>query len=78
MENTNNVLGNRLKELCQEKNISYRELGEKIGMSGTRIARIANGMTSNPGVYTMIQICDGLGVSLDEFFGTDEFKELRK
>lgn len=78
MENTNNVLGNRLKELCQEKNISYRELGEKIGMSGTRIARIANGMTSNPSVYTMIQICDGLGVSLDEFFGTDEFKELRK
>lgn len=78
MENTNNVLGNRLKELCQEKNISYRELGEKIGMSGTRIVRIANGMTSNPGVYTMIQICDGLGVSLDEFFGTDEFKELRK
>lgn len=78
MENTNNALANRLKELCQEKNISYRELGEKIGMSGTRIARIANGMTSNPGVYTMIQICDGLGVSLDEFFGTDEFKELRK
>lgn len=78
MENTNNALANRLKELCQEKNISYRALGEKIGMSGTRIARIANGMTSNPGVYTMIQICDGLGVSLDEFFGTDDFMELRK
>lgn len=74
----NNALANRLKELCQEKNYSYRELGEKIGMPGTRIARIANGVTTNPGIYTMIRICDGLEVSLDEFFQTDEFKELRK
>lgn len=74
----NTVLANRLKALCEEKNISYRALGEKIGMPAARIARIANGMTSNPGIYTMIHICDGLGVSLDEFFGTDEFKELRK
>lgn len=77
MQNTN-VLANRLKELCQEKNCNYSELGEKIGMPAARIYRIANGMTSNPGIYTMISICDGLGVSLDEFFGTDEFKELRK
>lgn len=78
MENTNNVLGNRLRELCVEKNMSYRALGEKIGMPETRILRIARGMTSNPGIFVMISICDGLGVTLDEFFGTDEFKELRK
>lgn len=71
----NKALANRLKELCQEKNISYRELGEKIGMSPTRIARIAHGNTSNPGIYTMMDICNGLGVSLDEFFGTAEFKD---
>lgn len=74
----NEVLANRLKELCQEKNITYRQLGEKIGMPPTRIMRIVYGNTSNPGIYTMMDICDGLGVSLDEFFGTEEFKELRK
>ena len=78
MENTNNALANRLKELCQEKNISYRALGEKIGMPETQIIRMALGVTRNPSIYTMISICDALGVSLDEFFGTDEFKELRK
>lgn len=74
----NEVLANRLKELCQEKNITYHQLGEKIGMPPTRIMRIVYGNTSNPGIYTMMDICDGLGVSLDEFFGTEEFKELRK
>lgn len=69
MQNQNNELGKRLKEVCQEKGLTYRELGEKCGMPATRIMRIATGMTKNPGVYTMIAICDGLGVSLDEFFG---------
>jgi len=78
MEIRNDLLAIRLKELCKEKKVSYRELGEKIGMKPTRILRIANGMTNNPGIYTMMHICDGLGVSLDEFFDTDEFKSLRK
>lgn len=78
MERERIALANRLKELCKEKNMSYRELGEKIGMPATGIMRIASGMTSNPGVFRMIRICDGLGVSLDEFFDTEEFKELRK
>lgn len=68
MQNQNNELAKRLKDICQEKSISYRELSEKCGMPVTRIVRIANGMTKNPGIYTMIAICDGLGVSLDEFF----------
>lgn len=72
MQSTNNVLATRLKEVCQEKHMSYRELGEKIGMPASRIVRIANGMTTNPGVYTMIHICEGLEISLDEFFGLKE------
>ena len=72
------VLANRLKEVCQEKNITYRELGEKIGMPVGRIYRIATGMTSNPGIFTMIRLCDGLEISLDEFFGTEEFKKIQE
>ena len=74
----NTVLANRLKEVCEEKNISYSTLAEKSGVPVRRIYRLASGMTSNPGIYTMMSICDGLEISLDEFFGTDEFKELRK
>lgn len=72
----NMVIGRRLKELCKEKNVTYQELGDKIGMPAKRIYRLANGMHSNPGVFTMLPICDGLGVTLDEFFGPEEFREL--
>lgn len=72
MQRTNYVLATRLKEVCQERQMTYRELGEKIGMPVSRIVRIANGMTTNPGVYTMISICEGLEISLDEFFGVKE------
>ena len=75
MENTNDMLGKRLKEVCQEKGISYRELAEKVDMPTSRIFRIANGMTTNPGIYTMIRICKGLEISLDEFFSDEAFHQ---
>ena len=77
MEKRSAALANRLKQVCQEKNITYRELGDKIGMPAKRIQRIAYGLTENPGIYTIISICDGLEISLDEFFNTEEFKEMR-
>ena len=72
----NEVLAKRLRELCEEKNVTYQELGSKIGMPGRRIYRMANGMVSNPGIFTMLPICEGLGVTLDEFFGTEEFRAI--
>lgn len=73
----NIALANRLKELCEQKNLSYNELAEKSGLPLRRIYRMAHGGVSNPGVFVMMRICSGLEVSLDEFFGTDEFKEFR-
>lgn len=71
---SNIVIGNRLKELCKEKDITYSQLAVKSGMPVKRIYRMACGMNSNPGVFTMLPICEGLGVTLDEFCGTEEFK----
>lgn len=76
MENRN-VLGHRLKELCEQKNVSYSELAEKSGVPVKRILRMAWGGSSNPGVFIMLKICDALGITLDEFFGTEEFNEFR-
>jgi len=70
----NVLLSNRLKELCEEKGMTWQALAEKSGMPVKRVYRIYVGQTSNPSVFTMIQICKGLDISLDEFFGTDEFK----
>ena len=71
----NVLLANRLKELMQEKGISFGDLAEKSGISVKRIYRIANGGVSNPSVFVMMDICRALGVSLDEFFATEAFKK---
>lgn len=72
------VLAKRFNEVCEEKNITYKELAEKLGLPPKRILRIAWGSRTNPGVLDMIQICDALGMTLDEFFGTEDFDEYRK
>ena len=73
----NTALANRLKSLCEEKGISYADLAQKSGIPVRRIQRMAFGATSNPTVFMMLRICDALGITLDEFFGTDEFKDFR-
>lgn len=69
------ALSKRLKEICEEKNISYAQLAKKCGMSVRVVYRLYNGMTSNPSIYTMITICDALDISLDDFFCSEEFRK---
>ena len=71
---TNVLLGNRLKDVCAQKNMTYQMLAEKSGVPVRRVYRLYHGMTSNPGVFVMLDICKALDITVDEFFGTDEFK----
>ena len=34
--------------------------------------------STNPGIVTLKMLCDGLDISLTEFFDTDEFKNLEQ
>lgn len=74
----NQILGARLKELCEQKGISYGDLAEKTGCSKRSIMRLAMGAPASVSVFRMMSICDALGVTLDEFFGAEEFEKLRK
>ena len=70
----NEALAKRLKELMEEKGMDYRALAAKSGLPVKRVYRMVMGVTSNPGVFVMMQICKGLGVTLDEFFEAEEFE----
>ena len=74
----NQILGKRLKELCEQKGVSYAELAEKTGVSKRSIMRLVFGAPSSTSVFRMIAICDVLGVTLDEFFNAEEFMLLKK
>ena len=71
-------VANRIVKLCQERNMAINALARSAGIPPSTVKNILNGASKNPGVVTIKMICDGLGISLIEFFDTDEFRELEQ
>lgn len=72
--NTQEAVAARIKELCHEHKISIHALARSAGIPPTTLKNIIYGNSKNPGVVTIKLLCDGLGISLYEFFNTDTFK----
>ena len=66
----------RIEQLCKERGMTYYNLSYKATLPLTTLIHIAEGRTQNAGVYTIMKICDGLGITLKEFFDTKEFEEV--
>ena len=71
-------VANRIIELCQERNMAINALARSAGIPPSTVKNILNGASKNPGVVTIKMICDGLGISLTEFFDTAVFRELEQ
>jgi len=58
----------RLKELCQERKLSYYELAKRTGIPySTLNTLLLKG--SQPSLPTLYRLCEGLGITLQQFFG---------
>lgn len=68
----------RIYQLCEERNITPNALSYICGISQSTIKSILNGESKNPGVVTLKKICDGLDITMMEFFDTDEYKALEQ
>ena len=69
---------NRILYLCEEKRMTVNKLATESGVALSTVKNILYGKSRNPGIVTLKILCDGLGVSLTEFFSTDEFKNLEQ
>lgn len=76
--NTVTAVKNRILELCEERGISINKLATISGLPPSSIKNILYGKSQNPKVLTIKMICDGLGITLGEFFSTSEFDELEQ
>lgn len=72
------VVVNRIYELCAERNITPNALSYMSGISQSTIKSILGGESKNPGIVTIKKICDGLDISLVDFFNTEEFHNLEQ
>lgn len=68
----------RLIELCEKQNMSIHKLSTESAVAPSTIKNILYGKSKNPGVVTLKMLCDGLGITVNEFFDTDVFKGLEQ
>lgn len=76
--NAYETVKNRLIFLCGEKRITINKLATESGVAPSTIKNILYGKSTNPGIVTLKKLCDGLGISLIEFFNTEEFAALEQ
>ena len=68
----------RLLELCSERNITINKISNISGITQSTVSDIVNGTTTNTGIVTIKKLCDGLDVTLGEFFSTPAFDNLEQ
>ncbi len=76
--NTKNAVANRIIELCNQKNIAINALANMAGISPSTLYSVLNEKSQNPGIVTIKKLCDGLDISLREFFDDDIFDDIEQ
>jgi len=64
----------RILNLCDERNITPNKLGTISGVDPSTITSIFYGKSKNPGIVTIKALCDGLQISLYDFFNDELFR----
>lgn len=76
--NTKEAIANRIIQLCNTRKIAINELAGISGVSPSTVYSILNEKSQNPGTVTIKKLCDGLEITLGEFFSTPEFDALEQ
>ena len=69
---------NRILQLCEARNMSINRLATVCALPPSSIKNILYGKSQNPKLLTVKMICDGLDITLGEFFSTEEFECLEQ
>jgi len=72
----NEAVSIKLINICKERNISINKLASLSCLTQSTVENIVNCNSKNPKLLTIVRICDGLGITLKEFFSDDLFFNL--
>lgn len=70
------AVGNRILELCKKENITPNKLCTRSGVIQSTVNSIFSGRSKNPKLATIQFLCEGLGITLKEFFDSPLFSDL--
>lgn len=68
----------RILELCNERNITINKLATISGVTQSTLSNIISGRNNSTTVSTIQKLCDGLEITIDEFFNSDMFHNIEQ
>lgn len=68
----------RIRELCSQRNITINKLSTICGITQSTLNNIFVRENAKPTISTIKKICDGLEITLSDFFNTDYFNALEQ
>lgn len=66
----------KILKIIKEKDITVNRLANICCLTQSTVDSLINGKSKNPKLLTIVRICDGLNITLDEFFNDEIFKNI--
>lgn len=76
--NTVLAIRNRILQLCNERDLTINKLATLSALPPSSVKNILYGKSQDPKIMTLKKLCDGLEITLGEFFTTPEFDGLEQ
>lgn len=68
----------RLQDICNKRNICYNELATRSGVTPSTVYSLMDEKRRDLSVITLKKLCDGLDMTITEFFDDDIFITLEQ
>ncbi len=76
--NIKEAVEKRIIELCVREGIAINTLANNAGIPPSTVYSMLNEKSQNPGIVSIKKICDGLEISIREFFDSDLFDNIEQ
>lgn len=76
--NISQAVRQRLAELRQQRGLTINRLSDISGVTQSTVNDIVKGKSYSTGIATIKKLCDGLGISIRDFFDSDIFDDIEQ
>lgn len=76
--NVKDIVAKRFAEICRERGIAVNELATLSGVTPSTAYSMMDEHRRDVSIVTIKKFCDGLDITLGEFFSSPEFDDLEQ
>lgn len=78
MDNDAKLISNRLYKFIEDKNLTINRLATLSGINQSSVNNLFDGSTKSPKIATVKALCDGLNISVRDFFDFPPYNQVEK